>query len=263
MNSFDIKEKESEYEYIPKNLDKEESVNTLFDYLNHHNNPKLATPLSDTFINDLLLNYMKLKNTENGKLLEQCMINSRFNYSASIHNAIYYMLATEKEAKKYLTNNISPTDWPGVNSYSNKESTYTINTIYGNITVNKASEIFKNTKSNYIFQKRLSTMCYDRTYEFAKENPDYTIVLSYLPNFFSTGHFHAYLEKENQTLDIASNGLYETNDNSSKVLNGEIIKKMSLEEVEDDYKKITRELEYHPLIKQYSKLHLLSLYHKK
>lgn len=260
MNSFTIKEREYLYEYVPENLDKEGAFNTIYTYLNNPNKPTLGCKLTGNFINDLLENYVRLKNTPNLQILEKCMNKFNFNYYMSIHNAIYYMLIQKKELVDFKT--VKPTDWPGVENYYNNNETYVIDTINGSITVNKASEIFKNTKSNYIFNRPLAQQCWFRSYEFAKENPDYTIVLSYLPNFFSKGHYHAYLEKGPITLDIASNGLYESKTESEKVLKGEIIKKLSYDEVEETYKKITEEINDDKTIKKYSKLHLLSLYYK-
>lgn len=262
MDCFTLKEREYLYEHVPEVLDKEGAFNTLFTYLHNQNKPTLGCKSTGNFVEDLLMNYMKLKGTKNGRILEQSMIECGFDYSMSIHNAIYYMLAQKRELEKDKIKDIKPTDWPGVKSYHNNQEVYIINTIYGNITVSKASEIFKDTKSNYIFKKELMQKCWNRSYDFAKENPDYTIVLSYLPNFFSSGHYHAYLEKGSTTLDIASNGLYESKNDSKKVLNGEIIKKLSFEEAEETYQKVTEKINNKKLIKEYAKLHLLSLYYK-
>ena len=262
MDYFTIKEREYLYEHIPETLDKEGAFNTLFTYLNNPSKPTFKYKNTGDFFNDLIMNYIQLKNTENGKILEQSMIDCGFNYTMSIHNAIYYMLAQTQEIEKSKFKQIKPTDWPGVKNYHNNKSTYVINTVYGDITVNKASEIFKNTKSDYIFKRNLLQRCWYRSYDFAKENPDYTIVLSYLPNFFSNGHYHAYLEKDNITLDIASNGFYESKSDSQKVLNGEIVKKLSFEEAEETYQTVIKELNNDKATKEYSKLHLLALYYK-
>lgn len=261
MTIFELKEKEYLYEHVPEILDREKAFNTLFDYLNHPNKPTYGSKLTGYFTNDLLENYISLKGTENGELLEQTMLKNGFSYSMSIHNAIYYMLAQKKDLKYTSQKNTKVTDWPGVIDYHQHKTAYTINTVHGDITVHKASEIFKNSKSNYIFNRDLIHRCWDRSYDFAKENPDYTIVLSYLPNFFSDGHYHAYLEKGSTTLDIASNGFYESETESKKVLDGEIIKKLSFEEAEETYQNITRNLSNKRLIKERTNLHLLALYY--
>ena len=135
---------------------------------------------------------------------------------------------------------------------------YTVETNIGTINVAKASVLFSGTTSAHIFQKPLMGECYARSYDFLKENRDYHAVLSYMPNFFYGGHYHAYLEKDSKTLDIASNAFYESKESADKVLNGKIIAKLSYEEVERQFKKVKK---LSPEIKHYSKLHVLTLCH--
>ena len=68
---------------------------------------------------------------------------------------------------------------PGMISEEHNESLYTLKTKIGTINVYKASEVFKNSKSSYIFNRRLLKWCYERTFDFLKENRDYKAALSY------------------------------------------------------------------------------------
>lgn len=92
-----------------------------------------------------------------------------------------------------------------------------------------------------------------------KENRDYKAVLSYNSNLFVGGHFHAYLEKDEITLDIASNALYTSKEDKDKVLKGEILAKHTYDEVVAAFNEL---LEKAPdLDKDDNKLQVLSLYY--
>ena len=101
----------------------------------------------------------------------------------------------------------------------------------------KADEVFKDHKSYYIFLKELKNCCYARTYDFLKENQDdYKAVLAYIPHIFCKGHYHAYLEKyDGKVLDIAGNSLYNSIEEANTILNPDIIKKYTFEEVQKEY----------------------------
>ena len=149
--------------------------------------------------------------------------------------------------------------WPGVKEIEKCNELYKLNTKNGLIKVSKASSIFKNHKSSYIFERNLRGKCFVRTLDFLKENNDYKAVLSYDDNLFVGGHYHAYLEKDNQTIDIASNALYDNIADKEKAFRGEIIKKLSFDEVIDSFNKVLEEV---PMIdKNDDKLQVLALYY--
>ena len=152
----------------------------------------------------------------------------------SIHNAIYYLLATEKER----FDKIDPMLWPGVKSIKKSESKYILETILGTIEVYQASKMFMDSPSSIIFNKTLMGQCYARTYDFLKENNDYKAVLQYMPNFFYGGHYHAYLEKNKQVLDIASNAFYSSKDSINKILCGEVLAKLTYKQVRQKFREI-------------------------
>lgn len=203
---------------------------------------------------DLLYEFFALKGTEFEKVFLDLLNSYNFNYSMSIHNAIYYLLATDRE----YVNTIDPLLWPGINDIKGDGSRYILSTILGTIEVYKASEILSGSKSHHIFEKDLMGQCYERTYEFLRENNDYRAVLSYMPNFFYGGHYHAYLEKDNEVLDIASNALYYSEQSINKILCGEILVKLTYRQVKQKFNEIENTI---PNIGSKNKLLTLALYY--
>lgn len=203
---------------------------------------------------DLLYEFFALKGTEFEKVFLDLLNSYNFNYSMSIHNAIYYLLATDRE----YVNTIDPLLWPVINDIKGDGSRYILSTILGTIEVYKASEILSGSKSHHIFEKDLMGQCYERTYEFLRENNDYRAVLSYMPNFFYGGHYHAYLEKDNEVLDIASNALYYSEQSINKILCGEILAKLTYRQVKQKFNEIENTI---PNIGSKNKLLTLALYY--
>ncbi len=111
-----------------------------------------------------------------------------------------------------------------------------LETILGTIEVYKASDVLSKSKSIHIFDKPLNGQCYKKTYDFIKENHDYRAVLSYLPNFFYRGHYHAYLEKGSTILDIAANALYTSSNSANKILRGETLARLSYQQIKQKHK---------------------------
>lgn len=85
---------------------------------------------------------------------------------------------------------------PFVNDIKRENNKYNIDTSIGKISLGKASDYFANTRSKYIFKKTLAGMCFDRTTEFVDKNHKYKAIVSYLPNVFIGGHFHAYAKND-------------------------------------------------------------------
>lgn len=216
----------------------------------------LPYPIIEEFSESLLYNYFYLKGTEYEMEFNELLNLYNFNYSMSIHNAIYFLLATENEH----VDCIDPLKWPGVHEIHMVDSKYVLKTIMGKIEVYKASEQFQSTNSKYIFDKKLMGKCYERTYDFVKENRDYQVLLSYMPNFFYGGSYHAYLEKDNQVLDIASNALYSSKESISKIFRGEEIARLSYPQIEKKFSYIKKRI---PRIKDKQKLLILTLYYDK
>ena len=202
-------------------------------------------------VGKLFLYYFLLKKVNNHHELDKILSNYSLNYTSVIHNAIYDM----------LEDNPVTVLWPFVSFVEKCGSFYTLNTCRGSINVYKASDIFKNSKSSYIFKRQLKEKCFARSFDFLSENRDYKAVLSYDDNLFVGGHFHAYLEKEDITLDIASNALYKSREERDKVLKGEIITKLTYEEATDSFNKVLEEVP--DLDRDDDKLQVLALYYGK
>lgn len=202
----------------------------------------------------LVHEYFEVKGTKTEEDFIKLLNTYNFDYSMSIHNALYYLLATENE----LDDSVDPASWPGVYEITSQDPKYTLNTVLGTIEVYKASEVLKDSKSIRIFDKPLMGECHERTYDFLKENHDYQAVLSYMPNFFYGGHFHSYLEKDNITLDIASNALYTSPESASKILRGDIIAKLTYKQAKQKFKQIRNLV---PNVKPNQRLLTLALYY--
>lgn len=258
MTVLDFFAQEEFKEQNPSNMDYIIARKVLIEYFNTCSNQPYAYIDTGNYIEDLLTNYFLLRGTADGKLLENIMRQFNFDYSMSIHNAIYYLLGQKREL---IDLNYDPLLWPGVSKILATGSDYQIDTNLGTIKVSRASELFKNTPSAYIFDRDLMGRCYDRSYDFAKENWDkYRVVLSYMPNFFQGGHYHAYLENDYSILDIAANSFYRSKEDAKNILCGQIIKKLTYSEIEDDYSDLQREI---PEIEVFSsnKLRTLALYY--
>lgn len=200
----------------------------------------------------LLQEYFSIRGTEQEEEFIKLLNTFNFNYSMSIHNAIYHLLSNDSDEIDDFTL------WPGVYEISSNEPKYTLHTILGEIEVYKASEVLADSPSIHIFDKPLSGQCYERSYDFIRENRDYKAVLSYMPNFFYGGHYHAYLERENETLDIAANAIYTSPSSANKILCGDILAKINYKQAEHKYK-VLKNLE--PRLPSNKKLYTLALYY--
>lgn len=175
---------------------------------------------------------------------------NRFNYSLSIKTAIFALL------NNFLDyNQIRAINYPGVYDIKKEGSLYTLDTCLGKLKVYKASEEI----DSYILKQQLSRLCYQRSYEFMKQNQEYEAILSYIQNFFIGGHFHVYLKNNEQVLDIASNALYEDLLSASKILNGQTLAQKNYEEAMEEISDLcvlVPKLRFLPPLKS------LSLYYK-
>ena len=217
-----------------KNSDTKNNMKALdvfYEFLDKANvEPKkeLNSPLEN-----LLYNYFEFKGTEYEEIFNQVLEENNINYCFPIHNAIYHLLSNSNSFSRFA----KASDFPGVSNVTKNKAKYTLDTKLGKIIVYKADEIYLDHKSYYIFLKELKNCCYARTYDFLKENQDdYKAVLAYIPHIFCKGHYHAYLEKyDGKVLDIAGNSLYDSIEEANTILNPDIIKKYTFEEVQKEY----------------------------
>ena len=208
--------------------------------------------INGTSTDGLLYNYFKLKKKGKNQTLDKILNRYNINYSSSINRAIYDLLNGEKNRSLL---------WPGVISEEDDGLLYRLETSLGTIKVYKASAIFKNTKSSYIFKENLMNCCFARSLDFLYENRDYKAVLSYNNNILVGGYFHAYLEKDDITLDIAGNALYKSMKDKDKVLKGEVLAKLTYDEALDEFAKVLEEIL--DLDSDDDKLQVLALYYGK
>ncbi len=174
-----------------------EQVLMHFKYLAKFNN--LPYKELSNFVETFLYNYVELSKYQKDDI--RLVLKQRnCNYYALLNECIYDVLGASPLIKME--------DVPFVNKVINKNNKIILETEIGTIRVSKASEYFKNTKSSYIFDKKLVGECFDRTLEFVKENEEYDAVVSYIPNIFVGGHFHAYAKCNDTIVDSASNAIY-------------------------------------------------------
>ena len=156
---------------------------------------KELTKLQDTFI----YNYVELSKYQKDEvslLLKQ----KNCNQQALLNECIYEALSSNPL--------INIKDVPLINKATNDKDKMILETTFGTIRLGKASEYFKDTKSSYIFNKKLTGECFDRTLEFVKDNEEYDAIVSYVPNIFVGGHYHAYAKCNDTIVDSASNAIY-------------------------------------------------------
>lgn len=255
MNFRDLQRQYNIKEAKTTAKDNEFAKQILIEYMKKH---KLVHPITGNYIEDLLHNYFLSKSNGDVKSLENIMEKYQFNYSMSIHNAIYYLLGQEVDL---MGETFDPLLWPEIENIESIGETYILKTSLDEIKVSKASELFKNTNSNYIFNKSLMGKCHERSYEFLRENQDdYYAVLSYMPNFFQGGHYHSYIESNDSIIDIAANSYYQLKEDSNTVLNGRIIKKLRYNEIERKYKQLEQTIKELKDMED-SKLLTLALYY--
>jgi len=166
------------------------------------------------------------------KLLQE----EKFNYSTSIWVGIRALLHPTQDERYYSPFKIN--GFPGIYHVFDDGIHYHVDTIYGNIDVKKASEYFKNTKVEDIFQKTLFCKCFDRTLEFIKKMHDYQAVLCRISNEFQGEFYHVYAESDEHIVDLACNAFFENKEDAYKVLRGTTIKKANLFEVNLLYLKL-------------------------
>lgn len=156
---------------------------------------KELSSLAETFI----YNYVELTKYQKDDV-KLVLKQKNYNQQALLNECIYNALSSNPL--------INIKDVPLINNVTNDKDKMILETTVGTIRLVKASEYFKDTKSSYIFNKKLVGECFDRTLEFVKENEEYDAVVSYVPNIFVGGHYHAYAKCGNTIVDPASNTIY-------------------------------------------------------
>ncbi len=205
----------SDYEFkeeVMANINKK-VVEQVLMYLKHlainYNLPyKELSSLTDTF----LYNYVELSKYQKDDI-KLALKQKNCNYRALLNECIYDAFGSKPLIKLE--------DVPILNKVT-KSDIITLETTVGTVKLGKASEYFKDTNSSYIFHKKLVHECFDRTLEFVKENEEYDAVVSYVPNIFTGGHYHAYAKCSDTIVDPASNAIYFDN-TGDLIEQGEVI----------------------------------------
>ena len=146
-----------------------------------------------------LVNYVELSKYQKDDIALY-LKKQNYNKQALLNEYIYDYLSVNPLVKIE--------DVPIVNKVTTVDNKTILDTNIGKIKLGKASEYFKDTKSSYIFNKKLTGECFDRSLEFVKENEEYDAIVSYVPNIFVGGHYHAYAKCDDTIVDPASNAIY-------------------------------------------------------
>ena len=146
-----------------------------------------------------LVNYVELSKYQKDDIALY-LKKQNYNKQALLNEYIYDYLSVNPLVKIE--------DVPIVNKVTTVDNKTILDTNIGMIKLGKASEYFKDTKSSYILNKKLTGECFDRTLEFVKENEEYDAIVSYVPNIFVGGHYHAYAKCDDTIVDPASNAIY-------------------------------------------------------
>lgn len=188
----------------------------------------------------LLFGYAVL-NKEKKQNFIQLLNQHQYNYSLSIRHAIMILLGKQNE----IGESPKPEGHPGIVKIQNSENMYTVDTFLGKIHVNKASKVFEQDNIFPIFNRQLVGACFARTLEFVAAYPDdYKAVILSSPDFLSGTVYHAYAEAKETIVDLAANAYYSDKKDAEIPLQGEIIAKLSYDEITDKFDKIPKEYDF-------------------
>ena len=192
----------SDYEFKEEVMRKDDKrvANQVLMYFKHlaihYNLPyKELSSFAETFI----YNYVELSKYQKDDI-KLVLKQKKCKQQALLNECIYDALSSNPL--------INIEDIPLINKVTNDKDKMILETTIGTIRLGKASEYFKDTKSSYIVNKKLAGECFDRTLEFVRENEEYDAVVSYVPNIFVGGHYHAYAKCGDTIVDPASNAIY-------------------------------------------------------
>lgn len=101
-----------------------------------------------------------------------------------------------------------------------------------------AKKYFDNTNLEKIFSKKLKGECFDRTLDIVSMLPGSRAIVTYLPNLFEGGYYHAYVKcSDNTIIDPASNMIIK-DDFTKELLNGKEIISMNYNEIKNAYQEL-------------------------
>lgn len=184
-------------------------------YQQYEKDPRFFSSLS---LLSTLYSHIGNQNESFKILFDQILERYSCNPNAFILSYMKKILKTEK---------ISKYTGIGVEEVQKTLIGYDFLTKEGRISVQKGSFVFPDS---LVLKQNLKRECFQRSLEFLEENPSWNIVLSYLPNYFYKGYYHAYVTHENYLLDIARNAYFEL-ESGTNLFHGKTLGQFSLEEI--------------------------------
>lgn len=234
-----FKKRIRQYEVVPEKIEDQIAQEILIKFYELYH---LDASQVKTNMRSLLKTYVIVKEIHDEKaesLLTMLMEANDICYPYCIREATGRFMAQPNSHLSLL----DPTVLPGVKRISQDGELYRLDTKIGTIHIRKASDVFKNTNSSYIFERKLPQECYARSFDFLKENQDsYRVVLSYLPTLFTEGYYHAFLTNGTEVLDIASNTFYPDKKEAEKMFRGNTLGVLSYEEVTELEQKLLEQI---------------------
>ena len=229
-----------------------EKATAILDEMKIKYKSRMSAVDAEDFLLEQYANYVKLgKRVQFDELLQKY----QFDFHMAIRVAIYDLLCKPEERVPFA---IGATYYPGILNIENDTNMFTIHTILGDIHVNQANEFFGQKNFSYIFKKELVGRCHIRTFEFVKENQkSYQAVILSSPDYFGGQVYHVYAEGKDDVVDLAANAYYPNKDEASIPLSGEVLAKLSYEEILEEFNKIPESYSF--LTKDYGKNKILGL----
>lgn len=216
-------------------------------------------PMEEDTFGILLDKYVDKFESEKHGQIEELLQRYGFNFNLAIRSAIYTLLGKLSERS---ANEIKAECHPGVLDIEKNKNIYSIHTKLGTIHVSEASKIFTQKQVSFIFERQLIGRCYIRTFEFLKQMPnDYRAVILSSPHYFDGKLYHAYAEGKNHIVDMAANAFYPTKEDATIPLAGDIIAKLSYEEILEEFDKIPEEYSFLKRRNDRDKIYCLAMYY--
>lgn len=105
--------------------------------------------------------------------------------------------------------------------------------------VENAKDYFKNTNLESIFSKKLEGECFDRTLDIVSKLQDSRAVVTYLPNLFQGGFYHAYVKCSDGSLINPASNFVIKDELTKQLLKGTEIISMTYEEIKNTYQELS------------------------
>lgn len=225
MNNMDVLKLDEQYMYREENMkianrNKTQEILKYFYVLSKRNG--ITYEVANDLWESLCVNYQNLCNHGLEKEIRQFMKSNNANKDAFIYEYIHILSdnANKEQVINEQTGELSI-------EIENRKFLFA-----------KADNYFKNTKAESIFKRKLEKECFDRTLDLVSIIENSEAVVSYLPNLFVGGYYHAYLKCPNGILVDPASNLVMLNENAKQLLDGDIVFSFNENQLEQQLKQL-------------------------